>query len=140
MNPVTALDWHPITNKLLSVSTDRGVIVWQESEDVKGLKPQLAIIKETKSNIDGAWNHTGTKFVVGASSGKVFIGKYDSASDFWSAPTICKIFLFIILCSGQKSCSPQRLSGVSPFRPFEWESSGFSFHRWKMLYHILLRS
>ena len=83
MNPVSSLDWHSTTNLLLSASTDRGVIVWGESADINGLKPQLAVIKETKSNIDGSWNHAGNKFVVGASSGNVFIGRYDNLSNFW---------------------------------------------------------
>jgi WD40 repeat protein len=70
------LDWSPKSGLLLSASTDRGVIVWEESPT---LKPQLAVIKESKSNIDGAWNHLGNKFCVGASSGNVFVGAYDSA-------------------------------------------------------------
>jgi WD40 repeat protein len=85
---VSSLDWHPETNMLLSASTDRGVIVWEESRDVNGLKPQLAVIKETKSNIDGTWNHTGKKFAVGSSSGNVFIGSYNDAVGFWVADTI----------------------------------------------------
>jgi WD40 repeat protein len=88
LNPVSSLDWHSTTNLLLSASTDRGVIVWGESADINGLKPQLAVIKETKSNIDGSWNHAGNKFVVGASSGNVFIGRYDNLSNFWVAQSI----------------------------------------------------
>jgi len=29
-NVITALDWHPTTNLLLSSSADRGVIVWTQ--------------------------------------------------------------------------------------------------------------
>jgi WD40 repeat protein len=75
---VSSLDWNPTTGLLLSASTDRGVIVWQESKDINGMRPQLAVIKETKSNIDASWNSLGNKFCVGASSGNVFIGSYDS--------------------------------------------------------------
>ena len=32
---VTALDWHPKTNNLLSTSIDRGVIVWKQGEGDK---------------------------------------------------------------------------------------------------------
>jgi WD40 repeat protein len=73
----------------MSTSTDRGVIVWGEAQEANGaLKPQLAVIKESKSNIDGAWNHLGNKFCVGASSGNVFIGKFDDLQNFWVARTI----------------------------------------------------
>jgi hypothetical protein len=82
---VAALDWNARTGLLLSASTDRGVIVWQDAPDVKGLKPQLAVIRETKSNVDAAWNHTGNKFCVGASSGNVFVGVFDDAQNFWVA-------------------------------------------------------
>lgn len=83
-----SLDWNPKTDLLLSASTDRGVIIWEENALIKGLKPQLAIIKESKSNIDAAWNTNGNKFCVGASSGNVFIGKWDEAMNFWVASSI----------------------------------------------------
>jgi len=66
------------------------VIVWEESKEVNGLKPTLAVVKEPKSNIDAAWNHTGNKFGVGASSGNVFIGYYSEHNNFWVAATISK--------------------------------------------------
>lgn len=83
LNPVSSLDWSPVTNLLLSSATDRGVIVWEESKEVGGLKPQLAVVKETKANIDAAWNHRGNKFCVGAASGHVFIGTFSEANNFW---------------------------------------------------------
>lgn len=86
-----ALDWNPKSDLLLSASTDRGVIIWEENAVNKGqLKPQLAIIKESKSNIDAAWNTQGNKFCVGASSGNVFIGRFDDAMNFWVASSISK--------------------------------------------------
>ncbi len=85
---MSALDWNAKTNLLLSASTDRGVIVWEENAIIKGLKPQLAVIKETKSNIDAQWNVNGNKFCVGASSGNVFIGRFDELQNFWVASSI----------------------------------------------------
>ena len=64
------------------------MIVWEEAADIKGLKPQLAVIKETKSNIDASWNHSGNKFCVGASSGNVFVGLFDTDMNFWVAKSI----------------------------------------------------
>ena len=82
------MDWNVKTGLLLSASTDRGVIVWQDSADIKGMKPQLAVIKETKSNVDASWNHLGNKFCVGASSGNVFVGMFDDVQNFWVATPI----------------------------------------------------
>jgi hypothetical protein len=62
------------------------------------LLPQMAVIKESKSNIEAVWNHAGNKFVVGASSANVFIGKFNEAANFWAAITISKCqFIFIYL-------------------------------------------
>jgi actin related protein 2/3 complex subunit 1A/1B len=74
---VSALDWHPLTNKLLSCSTDRGIIVWEMDKISKKLGPTLVSIRELKSNLDAVWNARGDKFCVGASSGHVFVGNYD---------------------------------------------------------------
>jgi WD40 repeat protein len=95
------LDWNTKTNLLLSASTDRGVIVWEDT--AKAMKPQLAIIKESKSNIDAAWNHNGNKFCVGASSGNVFIGRWEEAMNFWVASSISKYpFILFIYLGGKK--------------------------------------
>lgn len=99
------MDWHPTTNLLLSASTDRGVIVWEDAADIKGMKPTLAVIKETKSNIDASWNHAGNKFCVGASSGNVFIGKYNDMNGFWVADAISKYPLKLTLTNRWKEGS-----------------------------------
>jgi len=65
---VSSLEWHPVTNQLLSCSTDRGIIVWNYNPEGK-LMPQLCIIKEPKANLDASWNHRGDKFCVGTASG-----------------------------------------------------------------------
>jgi hypothetical protein len=61
---------------LLSSSTDRGVIVWEESKEINGLKPGLAAVKEKKANIDASWNTKGNKFCVATASANVFIGNF----------------------------------------------------------------
>lgn len=47
------------------------------------MRPNLAVVKETKANIDGNWNHRGDKFCVAAASGNVFIGSFSEANNFW---------------------------------------------------------
>lgn len=81
---VTALDWHPKTNLLLSCSSDRGIIVWKEDKSQKYM-PQLCNIKELKANTDASWSPRGDKFVVGAASGMVFVGTYNDAVGLWIA-------------------------------------------------------
>jgi hypothetical protein len=87
---VSALDWHPITDRLLSVSTDRGALIWKFDPSLKTYRPNLAVVKETKANIDGNWNTRGDKFCIGSASGNVFIATYSEANDFWIGQPISK--------------------------------------------------
>ena len=50
----------------------------------------MANVKETKANIDAAWNYRGDKFCVGAASGQVFIGIFSQANNFWIGQTLSK--------------------------------------------------
>ena len=47
-NIISSLDWHPTTNLLLSASTDRGVIVWEQgkNDEKHDFQPQMGMIKE----------------------------------------------------------------------------------------------
>jgi hypothetical protein len=48
------------------------------------------MIKEPRANLDAAWNHRGDKFVVGASSGNIYMGIYSKENNFWVAHAITK--------------------------------------------------
>ena len=74
---VNSLEWHPVTQQLLSASTDRGVLVWTHSTEHVRMLPTLCAVKELKSNLDASWNYRGDKFCIGASSGHVFVGTYN---------------------------------------------------------------
>jgi len=91
-NVISSLDWHPVTNLLLSASTDRGVIVWEQGKSDKKneFHPQMGMIKESKSNLDAKWNMRGDKFCVGASSGNVFVGTFSKENNFWVAHPVSK--------------------------------------------------
>jgi len=89
---ITALDWHPQTNLLLSCSVDRGVIVWEQGSGAKSndFAPQMGMIKESKANLDACWNFRGDKFCVGSSSGFIYVGHYSKANNFWVAQALAK--------------------------------------------------
>ena len=70
---------------LLSCSADRGIIVWSWSNETNKYIPTLCAVKELKANLDASWNKRGDKFCVGASSGHVFVGKYNPDLGFWVA-------------------------------------------------------
>ena len=83
---MNSLEWHPVTNQLLSSSTDRGIIVWSHNAEANNkLRPNLCAVKELKSNLFASWNNRGDKFCVGGSSGHVFVGAYNEQLNFWVA-------------------------------------------------------
>jgi actin related protein 2/3 complex subunit 1A/1B len=82
---VCGLDWHPVTQKLLSCSSDRAAIVWAADSEGKML-PQMCVTKEKMSNLDVNWNYRGDKFCIGSSSGYVYQATYNSQFSFW----VCK--------------------------------------------------
>ena len=91
-NVISALDWHPKTNLLLSAGTDRALIVWQPGTGAEAgnFVPQMGILKEKKANLDAAWNHRGDKYCVGSSSGHVYIGTFSDEANFWVAHPLKK--------------------------------------------------
>lgn len=100
---MTALDWHKITNQLLSISTDRAALVWSINEGTGAYGPSLSVIKEAKANIDGQWNTRGDKFCVSSASGNVFIATYSKSNNFWigmpiSKECFCVVLLIIFIC------------------------------------------
>ena len=76
-NQVTALEWNPKDpNLLLSVSADRATIVWKKQPDENYL-PQMGIIPEKRANMCANWNMRGDKFIVGTSSGNLYVSTYN---------------------------------------------------------------
>lgn len=66
----------------------------------------MAVVKETKANIDASWNHRGDKFCVGAASGHVFIGQFSTANNFWIGQTLSKLSfrqILISMCSWKET-------------------------------------
>lgn len=88
LNPVSGLDWHPATDKLLSCSTDRGAIVWSFNDQLQALQPGLVMIKESKANLACQWNYRGDKFAVATASGNLFISVYDAQQNFWTSKNL----------------------------------------------------
>lgn len=87
---ITALDWHPTTDLLLSASVDRGVYVWKPKANSNEFEPQIGMIKEKIANICSQWNHRGDKYVVGSSSGFIYVGFYNPNNNFWVAYPVNK--------------------------------------------------
>eukprot|EP00672_Neobodo_designis_P018115 CAMPEP_0174853704 /NCGR_PEP_ID=MMETSP1114-20130205/29528_1 /TAXON_ID=312471 /ORGANISM="Neobodo designis, Strain CCAP 1951/1" /LENGTH=376 /DNA_ID=CAMNT_0016088367 /DNA_START=97 /DNA_END=1227 /DNA_ORIENTATION=+ len=86
---ISAIDWCPVTNKILTCGHDRTAFVWsQEKED----SPIDAPWKPTLVLLDTGMKHgftsckfamSGQKIYVGCASNTVAVGKYDAETDWW---------------------------------------------------------
>ena len=80
---VSAIDWHPVTNKIVTCSHDRSAFVWV----LKGgeWEPQVAILPHRMACLDVKWSPDGKKFAVASGSKKALIAFYEATNDWWVA-------------------------------------------------------
>lgn len=79
---VSAIDWHPVTNKIVTCSHDRNAFVW--SQDSKGQwKPTVVLLRTNRANLDVKWSPDGKKFAVASGNKSCMVCWYDAANDWW---------------------------------------------------------
>lgn len=84
----TVIDWNPVTNLILSGSYDRSIFVWKYNEEHDKFLPMMVNMDEKLSILDLKWNKQGTKFVVGTSSKRLYLGYYNEKNNWWSTAEI----------------------------------------------------
>lgn len=78
---VSCLDWHPETNQILSCSHDKTVYVWKY-EDNKWVSSN--VVATTKLGyLTCKWNKRGDKFCTGTSAKHLFVGYFNTESNWW---------------------------------------------------------
>lgn len=80
---VKSLDWNPISNRIISSSTDKTCIIWEQEKNNTEWTPKRAVIKAKLGYLFAYWNKRGDKFVAGTSDSKLFIGSFDKEKVFW---------------------------------------------------------
>jgi len=83
---ISAIDWHPKTNLIISSSHDRDILVWKNQNNV--WIPDLVNFKVKVSILDVKWNEKGDKFVATTGSKCVSVGYYDDELKFWNCKSI----------------------------------------------------
>ncbi|OMJ70800.1 hypothetical protein SteCoe_31149 [Stentor coeruleus] len=91
---VSAVDWHPITNRIISSSHDRNVVVWEFNEI---WKPTLVNFYQTRGVLDASWSLRGDKFVVGTGSKNIGVGHWSESLGLWNTRRI-KNFTSSVTC------------------------------------------
>ena len=82
---VSALDWHPVTNKLVTCSHDRSAFVWELRSGAAEWEPQITILPHRMACMDVRWSPDGLKFAVASGSKKALIAFYEPTNNWWVA-------------------------------------------------------
>ena len=83
--PVTALDWDPNYNRILSCSEDCNAYVWNY-ENNKWI-PTLVVLKIKRAALCCKWSPNGKAFAVGSSEKKLRICTFNADQNLWVHPS-----------------------------------------------------
>jgi WD40 repeat protein len=82
---VCAVDWHPETNRIISSSHDRNILVWSFQPSIKGnWQSELVVFKTKVSILDVKWSHLGDKFCTSTGNKLASTGYYSDESKWWT--------------------------------------------------------
>lgn len=84
---VSAIDWSPVTNKIVSCSHDRNAFVWTfqpaSRDEPASWKPALVVLRIDKAAIDVKWSLEGLRFAVTSAAKCVPVCTYEVANDWY---------------------------------------------------------
>ena len=83
MSYISAVDWHPITNRIISSSHDRTIMIWNLEEKTNVWSQEMAILNIKVAVLDVKWGKKGNKFAAGTGSKLVCTGFWCSDSKWW---------------------------------------------------------
>ncbi len=87
---VTALDWAPNTNRILSCSQDRNAYVWNFDEKEKVWKPTLVLLRINRAATCCKWSPKENKFAVGSGAKLVCVCCFEEENNWWISKLIKK--------------------------------------------------
>jgi len=86
---VSGIDWHPITNKIVTCAHDRNVFVWAFDESKKDWAATVVIAGIERAALDVKWSPDGQKFAIAGSNKNVTLCWFDEAGN-WYINRVCK--------------------------------------------------
>lgn len=118
---VSALDWSPVNNKIVSCSHDRNAFVWTyypaSGNEAAQWKPALVVLRIDRAAIDVKWSVDGLRFAVTSAAKCVSVCTYELANDWWVSKQIKKKFKSTVLCCAFHPINGQVLAtGSSDFK------------------------
>lgn len=87
---ISAIDWSPVTNKIVTCSHDRNAFVWSYDDETSKWMPSLVILRINRAALDVKWSPNGEKFAVASGSKCVPVCHFDTAGNWWISKMIKK--------------------------------------------------
>lgn len=84
---ITAIDWAPNSNRIVTASQDRNAYVWQQTPDPQTgktiWKPTLVLLRINRAATYVKWSPLEDKFAVGSGARAIAICSFDPENDWW---------------------------------------------------------
>jgi len=84
---ITAIDWAPNSNRIVTASQDRNAYVWQQTPDSQTgktiWKPTLVLLRINRAATYVKWSPLEDKFAVGSGARAIAICSFDPENDWW---------------------------------------------------------
>jgi len=87
---ISAIDWSPVTNMIVTCSHDRNAFVWTYDEQETKWKPSLVILRINRAALDVKWSPDGKKFAVASGAKCVPVCYFEEEHDWWVSKHIKK--------------------------------------------------
>lgn len=94
---VSAIDWAPETNKIVTCSADRNAYVWNQEPDGTW-KPTLVSMRITRAATCVRWARNEKKFAAGSGAKLISLCHYDECDGWWISKHIKKSIKSSITC------------------------------------------
>jgi WD40 repeat protein len=94
LQQVYSVDWHPLTNKIISGAHDRNIYIWTYNEAKNIWEPGLVNFSTKISVSEVKWSIQGDKFVA-CSSRLLATGYYDNELNWWTCKSIREHLSFV---------------------------------------------
>lgn len=80
---LSAVDWNHATNRIITGSHDRNVVIWEFDHPKNTWKPQLVNVNQNRGVLDVTWATHGQKFAVGTGSRIIGVGHPSDILQGW---------------------------------------------------------
>jgi len=99
---ITAIDWAPNSNRIVTSSQDRNAYVWQQTPDPQTgkmiWKPTLVLLRINRAATHVRWSPNEDKFAVASGARAIAICSFDSENDWWISKLLKKPIRSTVLC------------------------------------------